>query len=106
MVAYAQTEPHIEVHKFHTWAVIAVAAAALLLQSFFPGLFPAPMSSGFAAAGNALFRDSASEILLPVYCWAWLSVLLQDSLRRIAHRALRHRENIVGLSGVIIWFAD
>jgi len=37
---YTQTQTHIEVHKFRVWAVLLVAAAALLLQSFFPVYFP------------------------------------------------------------------
>jgi rod shape-determining protein MreD len=36
MGAYVQTKTHIEVHKFHAWAVVLVAAMALLLQSFLP----------------------------------------------------------------------
>lgn len=40
MAEYTQTETHIEVHKFRVWAVVLVAAAALLLQSFIPVYFP------------------------------------------------------------------
>jgi rod shape-determining protein MreD len=37
---YTHTETHIEVHKFRAWAVVLVAAGALLLQSFMPVYFP------------------------------------------------------------------
>lgn len=40
MAEYTHTETHIEVHKFRIWAVVLVAAAALLLQSFLPVYFP------------------------------------------------------------------
>ena len=39
MAEYTQTQTHIEVHKFRVWAVILVAGAALLLQSFLPVYF-------------------------------------------------------------------
>jgi rod shape-determining protein MreD len=40
MDTYVQTEQHIEVHKFHVWALLGVALGALLLQSFLPVYFP------------------------------------------------------------------
>lgn len=39
MASYEQAEQHIEVHKFHVWAVLGVALLALLTQSFLPVYF-------------------------------------------------------------------
>src|SRR5580704_656474 len=81
MAAYAQTETHIEVHKFHTWAVIAVAAAALLFQSFFPVYFPRMRMLDLPLLITLYFgfsqRNPSAGLLLGM-----IIGLLQDSLGR------------------------
>ena len=79
MAEYTQTETHIEVHKFRVWAVVAVAAAALLIQSFVPVYFPSLRILEFPLLITLYFgfsqRNPSSGLLLGMVIG-----LVQDSL--------------------------
>ena len=80
MAEYTQTETHIEVHKFRVWAVVAVAATALLLQSFIPVYFPSLRILELPLLIATLFwissqRNPSSGLLMGM-----LIGLVQDSL--------------------------
>jgi rod shape-determining protein MreD len=81
MAAYVQPEQHIEVHKFRAWAVVAVAAAALLLQSFLPVYFSHARMLDLPLLIVLYFgfsqRNPSSGLLLGM-----IIGLLQDSLGR------------------------
>lgn len=81
MAAYVQTETHIEVHKFRVWAVVVVAAAALLLQSFLPVYFTHTRMLDLPLLITLYFgfsqRNPSSGLLLGM-----IIGLLQDSLGR------------------------
>lgn len=79
MAEYTQTQTHIEVHKFRVWAVVLVAGAALLLQSFLPVYFPRLRILELPLLITLYFgfsqRNPSSGLLLGM-----LIGLLQDSL--------------------------
>ncbi len=83
MSAYAQTEQHIEVHKFRLWAVVGVALAALLIQSFLPVYFPRARALDLPLLITLYFgfsqRNPSSGLLLGMTIG-----LMQDSLGRSA----------------------
>jgi rod shape-determining protein MreD len=78
---YSQTETHIEVHKFRIWAVVMVAAAALLLQSFLPVYYPRARMVDLPLLITLYFgfsqRNPSSGLLLGMVIG-----LFQDSLGR------------------------
>lgn len=83
MAAYARTETHIEVHKFRLWAVVGVAVAALLIQSFLPVYFPRARMLDLPLLITLYFgfsqRNPSSGLLLGM-----IIGLMQDSLGRSA----------------------
>jgi len=90
MAAYARTEQHIEVHKFHLWAVVGVAVAALLVQSFLPVYFPRARLLDLPLLITLYFgfsqRNPSSGLLMGM-----MIGLMQDSLGRSA----------IGLYGIV-----
>jgi rod shape-determining protein MreD len=83
MASYSPTGTHIEVHKFRVVAVIAVTAAALLIQSFLPVHFPRAQMLDLPLLVTLYFgfsrRNPSTGLLLGMVIG-----LAQDSLGRSA----------------------
>ncbi|SRR5712692_3120839 len=89
MAIRAETEPHIEVHKFHAGAVVGTAAVSLALQAFLPIHFPWAARLDLPLLVTLYFglsrRSPAAGLVLGTVIG-----LLQDSLSR----------SFVGLYGI------